>query len=106
MATELQDHQWGKAGELVTPRSPEPLKSNPPDVRLDCQPEGGRAKVIELQCGPTPARRLAEMGILVGAVLRVQRSAPLGGPLLIEVQGSLVALGRRLAHRVLTQTLP
>lgn len=90
----------------MTPRSPEPLKQIPPYVRLDCQPEGCQAKVMELHCASVPAQRLAEMGVHVGAVLRVQRSAPLGGPLLIEVQGSLVALGRRLAHHVLTRTLP
>lgn len=77
-----------------------------PDVTLDNQPEGSRAKVTELRCGPTVSQRLAEIGVQVGAVLRVQRSAPLGGPLLVEVHGSLVALGRRLAHGVLTRTLP
>jgi len=80
--------------------------SRMPYVSLDRQPEGYRLKVMELHCGPIPAQRLAEMGVQVGAVLRVQRSAPLGGPLLIEVHGSLVALGRRLAHGVLTRTLP
>jgi Fe2+ transport system protein FeoA len=69
-------------------------------------PTASRAEVIHLSCGHQSARKLAQLGIVAGAVLQMQRSAPLGGPVLVEVRGSMVALGRRLAHRVLVRILP
>lgn len=74
-------------------------------VRLDCLPKARWAEVVELSCGREATRRLVDMGIFVGAVLRVQRCAPLGGPVLVQVQGSLVALGRRLARQLTVRAL-
>jgi len=75
-------------------------------LSLDALPAESRAEVVDLHCSRHSARRLAQLGIVAGAVLRKQRSAPLGGPVLVEVQGSMVALGRRLAHRVFVRVLP
>lgn len=64
-----------------------------------------RAEVLAVTINHGVNRRLAELGILVGAKLRVLRSAPMGGPILIEVQGSTVALGRALAREVSVRVL-
>ena len=82
----------------------EPADSN--HIPLDSLPTASRAEVIHLSCSHQSARKLAQLGIVAGAVLQMQRSAPLGGPVLVEVRGSMVALGRRLAHRVLVRILP
>lgn len=84
--------------------SPEALK--PPFLRLDHLPKDTRAEIVELPRGLGASRRLADLGIFVGCVVRVERSAPLGGPVLVEVGGSLVALGRQLAGRVVVRILP
>ncbi len=75
-------------------------------IPLDALPKANRAEVVDLPPGRGARRQLGDLGIFVGAVLRKERSAPLGGPVLVRVQGTLVALGRRLAHRVLVRILP
>ena len=94
----------------MVPRATD-LSSKPqgPDdscIRLDLLPKDHLAEVVELRSGHGATRKLAELGILVGARLQVKRSAPLGGPIMVEVQGTMVALGRRVAHRVLVRVLP
>ncbi len=44
--------------------------------------------------------RLRQLGLVPGDSLRVLRHAPLGGPLLVEVNGRSVALGREVAARI------
>jgi Fe2+ transport system protein FeoA len=44
--------------------------------------------------------KLSQLGLLPGSRVRVLRSAPLGGPLLVEVNGRSIALGRRIASRI------
>ena len=47
--------------------------------------------------------RLATMGLLPGVTLSVLNRAPLGGPLLVEIAGSRIALGRGVARKVLVE---
>jgi ferrous iron transport protein A len=47
--------------------------------------------------------RLATMGLLPGVTLAVLNRAPLGGPLLVEIAGSRIALGRGVARQVLVE---
>ena len=75
-------------------------------IRLDVVPRASRAQLIHLSCDPSAIRRLADLGIVVGAVLFLQRSAPLSGPVVVDVQGSQVALGRRLASQMMVRILP
>lgn len=77
-----------------------------PCVALDQAPNGSRAEVVRLPGGQAVSRKLTELGILPGSILDVQRSAPLGGPMLIHVRGATVALGRRVAQRVTVRILP
>ncbi len=44
--------------------------------------------------------RLRQLGLVPGDQVRVLRHAPLGGPLLVEVNGRSIALGRNVASRV------
>jgi ferrous iron transport protein A len=77
-----------------------------PFICLDAVPRARRAQLVRLCCDSLAIRKLAELGIVVGAILSLQRSAPLGGPVLVDVQGSQVALGRRLARQMLVRVLP
>ncbi len=47
--------------------------------------------------------KLNQYGLYVGDVVRVVRVAPLGGPLLVEVNGREIALGRTLAEKILVE---
>jgi ferrous iron transport protein A len=72
---------------------------------LDRVSSGRRAEVLEIVGGCEACRRLGPLGVFPGAELRVRRAAPMGGPVLIEVGGSTVAVGRGLARRIRVRML-
>lgn len=72
---------------------------------LDTVRRGHSAEVIELPGARLADNELAQRGIRPGARLRVQRKAPLGGPVMVDVQGSLVAIARTLARRIVVAPL-
>ncbi|MBN1784170.1 MAG: ferrous iron transport protein A [Candidatus Bathyarchaeota archaeon] len=47
------------------------------------------------------ARRLNDLGLTPGTKVTVVKSAPFNGPLEISVRGSLLAIGRGMAGRIL-----
>lgn len=47
--------------------------------------------------------RLARLGIVPGAEVVVVSRAPVGGPVLVEVNGARVALGRGVARKVVVE---
>jgi ferrous iron transport protein A len=47
--------------------------------------------------------KLNQYGLYVGDAVRVLRIAPLGGPLLVEVNGREIALGRAVAEKILVE---
>lgn len=50
-------------------------------------------------------RHLSQLGFLPGNKVRIIRSAPFRGPLLIEVEGREIVLGRRVAAHILVEYL-
>jgi Fe2+ transport system protein FeoA len=70
---------------------------------LDCCRRGERVRVAELSGGWGVRQRLTQMGIHEGDLLDVKRSAFLGGPQLIEIHGSDVALGREISKHVIVE---
>ena len=47
--------------------------------------------------------RLLQVGLYPGDRMRLLRLAPLGGPLLVDVGGREMALGRAVARRILVE---
>ena len=47
--------------------------------------------------------KLMQYGLHMGDSLRVLRIAPLGGPLLVEVNGREMALGRAVAEKIFVE---
>ncbi|HVB28382.1 MAG TPA: FeoA family protein [Terriglobia bacterium] len=76
-----------------------------PAHTLDKVRAGQSVKVVETAAGQAATLQLAQLGIRAGATLVVRRSAPLGGPILVESSGSTVAIGRGMARKVLVQSL-
>ena len=60
-------------------------------------------RVMEVRGGRELRTRLAALGVLPGVMLQVLLRGPLGGPVLVEVAGARLAIGRRMAHRVLVE---
>jgi ferrous iron transport protein A len=62
-----------------------------------------KAMVVDVQGGQGIRQRLGQMGIHPGDTITMLRYGVLQGPILIEVHGSQVALGRGIASRIIVQ---
>jgi ferrous iron transport protein A len=62
-----------------------------------------KARMVAVQGGWGLRRRLAELGIHPGDIITVLQRGALGGPILIEIHGYQVALGRGVAARILVE---
>jgi ferrous iron transport protein A len=60
-------------------------------------------RIAGIDGGHEVRARLATMGLLPGVVLSVLNRGPLGGPLLVEIDGTRIALGRGVARKVLVE---
>jgi len=61
-------------------------------------PNGKRARLISVS--ERLRTKLMQYGLHNGDFVRVLRSAPLGGPLLVETNGREIALGRTVAEKI------
>ena len=68
--------------------------------------KGDRIRILELTCGWGVRQHFNQMGIHAGDELVVKRRAIFGGPLLVELNGSQMAMGRGMARQVIVQKLP
>jgi ferrous iron transport protein A len=71
-------------------RSAKPLSKAKADQELE---------LVEIQAGHKLTHRLAELGLTPGVKLRLVQVN--GGPLLVSVRGSRIALGRGMAEKLL-----
>jgi ferrous iron transport protein A len=62
--------------------------------------EGTEVKVLRLSGGECMHRRLADMGIIPGVVLRVLRGGCAEGPAMVALGESRLALGHGMANRI------
>lgn len=62
--------------------------------------EGKKAKVLLIGGGMSVRQHLSTIGIHVEDTVLVKRRAVWGGPILLEVHGSEVALGRGVASKI------
>ncbi len=72
---------------------------------LDQIRPGREVIVMRIIAGQSATRQLAQLGIRPGVTLTVQRTAPLGGPVLVDCAGIMVAIGRGMARRVGVQII-
>ena len=61
---------------------------------------GKLVRVKSFKGGNGLEHKLRQFGLLPGDYTRVLRFAPLGGPILIDVSGRSIALGRGIASKV------
>jgi len=62
--------------------------------------EGETATILALHGGCDFQRRLRSVGIKEGKAMRVVAIHPLSGPLVVEVDGKQITLGRGMARRI------
>jgi ferrous iron transport protein A len=74
-------------------------------MTLDQLRFGERARVVAVQGGRGLRLNLEQMGIHSGDTIVVAGSGAFRGPVLIEVHGSRIALGRGVARKILVDPL-
>lgn len=57
-------------------------------------------RVVRVEGDSALKSRLTQYGLYPGDLLRVLRTAPLDGPLLVEINGREIALGRGVAQNI------
>jgi Fe2+ transport system protein FeoA len=69
-------------------------------MALSEAPVGRTLRVVRLDGGHGMKRRLTDMGLHVGSVVRIARTGGTG-PVIVWSKGGRIALGRGVLHRVL-----
>lgn len=84
----------------VEPRTEASTRGKLAVTGLDRAPRRRCLEVVEVPQGRGVMRSLAQLGVFVSEKLRVRSAAPWSGPILVEVGGTTVAIGRCLARRI------
>jgi ferrous iron transport protein A len=70
------------------------------DMRLLETPIGKTVRIVEYKGGKGVGHKLRQLGLTPGKEVSVLRQAPMGGPMMIDIEGRSIALGRGIAARV------
>lgn len=65
--------------------------------------EGQRGRIIRLDGGQHFQRKLRTMGIREGKVIAILAKQPLGGPVVVEIDGRDTTIGRGMASRIVVE---
>ena len=63
-------------------------------------PIGKKVRIIDFTGGRRVSYKLRQLGLAPGREVKVLRYAPLGGPVMIDLEGRSIAIGRGIAARV------
>ena len=72
-------------------------------MKLLHAPLNTQVKFFSIENTPSLMVKLNQYGLYQGDSLRVVRAAPLGGPLLVQVNGREIALGREIADKIIVE---
>jgi ferrous iron transport protein A len=61
------------------------------------------ARITELAGGHEFKRKLRNMGIREGKIVRILAAQPFGGPVVIEVDGRATTIGRGMANGIMVE---
>lgn len=70
------------------------------EIPLSLLDDGRPARITRIVGGAGFQRRIASLGFRVGKVVRKRSSMPLRGPIVVEVDGARVAIGRGVAMKI------
>jgi Fe2+ transport system protein FeoA len=70
---------------------------------LDSLKVGEVGKIVAIQLAEDNARRLSEMGLTVGASIRVHKFAPFGDPMEVVVRGYHLSLRKAEAKGIVVE---
>lgn len=70
------------------------------DNNLSMAKPGCQLEVVSISDGPGKNSRLLDMGITPGTRVKVIAVHPFKGPVVVQLEGSQVAIGRRIAQNI------
>ena len=74
-------------------------------MTLDQISKDNRILVVEIEGGWRVRQRLNQMGIHPDDQILVKRSGAMGGPILIQIHGTEVAIGRGMARKIIVKEI-
>ena len=83
-----------------------PASSPGVSATLSALPSGEPAQVLRVGLPGALGDRLVELGLTAGALVRVLRRAPFGGPLQVQVRDYVLSLRPQEAADIVVQRLP
>ncbi|MDI6810159.1 MAG: FeoA family protein [archaeon] len=66
---------------------------------------GERAKIVALGAGSGRQRHFRTMGLMEGKIVEIIAAQPARGSLVIDVEGTRIAIGRGMARQILIQKI-
>lgn len=93
------------SGVLTEVMAREAVKEEGASVRLRDMKPGQKGKITALGQGTAAVRRMVEMGVTRGALVEVERVAPLGDPIEIKVKGYHLSIRREEAGGILVERI-
>jgi ferrous iron transport protein A len=61
---------------------------------------GASIRIVSFQTGAGLAAKLRQLGLVPGDIAQVIRHAPFRGPILLDINGREIALGRNIAAKI------
>jgi len=74
-------------------------------MKLLDTPKNQTVMIVDYEGGKGVGFKLRQLGLCPGRKVKILRYAPLGGPVMIDIDGRSVALGRGIASRVEVEAL-
>ncbi|MEA1965017.1 MAG: FeoA family protein [Candidatus Aerophobetes bacterium] len=68
-------------------------------------PIGIEAQIVKLRGGFGMQRHLISLGVLPGKIIYKITSQPMGGPIVIDIGGARVTIGRGIARRIMVKRI-
>jgi ferrous iron transport protein A len=72
-------------------------------MRLTELHNGNQAKIIGLEGGQELLRKLRTIGIREGKIVKLITTHPMNGPIVIDIEGEQIALGRGMARQIMIE---
>jgi ferrous iron transport protein A len=73
------------------------------EIILNNLKEGQSGRIVRLEGGQHFQRKLRTIGIREGKKILVLAKQPLGGPIVVEIDGRDTTIGRRMAGRIIVE---
>jgi ferrous iron transport protein A len=72
-------------------------------IRLSDLSNGKIGKIIGLNGGQGLRRKLRTIGIREGKLVKLVTAQPIGGPIVIDIDGEQIAIGRGMAQKIMIE---